>query len=43
LIIAPVSGAGNCAAHDDRDFQNGVPGWWFYFNFPADAVQWTAN
>lgn len=33
-------GTGNCAAHDDRDIgPDGVTmGWWFYLNFPADAV-----
>lgn len=41
-VLLP-GGSGNCAAHDDRDVQNGVSGWWFYFNFPADAVLWTGN
>jgi len=36
-------GADNCAAHDDRDVHNGVIGWWFYFNFPAQAVQPAPN
>ncbi len=41
-VLLP-GGTGNCAAHDDRDLLNGVSGWWFYFNFPADAVTWTGN
>ena len=28
-------GTNNCAAHSDLDLNNGVPGWWFYFNFTA--------
>jgi hypothetical protein len=34
-------GANNCAAHSDLDSNNGVPGWWFYFNYvavPATAL-----
>lgn len=41
-VLLP-GGAGNCAAHDDRDSLNSVSGWWFYFNFPAAAVTWTGN
>lgn len=33
--------APNCATTDDRDMNNGVSGWWFYFNFPADQVPFT--
>ncbi len=43
ITVLLPGGAGNCAAHDDRDSLNGVSGWWFYFNFPADAVLWTGN
>ena len=28
----------NCASHSDKDFVEGVPGWWFYYNFTAQAV-----
>lgn len=31
-------GAGNCAAHSDKDTRNGQPGWWFYLNFSAVQV-----
>jgi len=31
----------NCAAHSDKDMNNGVPGWWFYLNFRAARVPWT--
>lgn len=31
-------GAGNCAAHNDKDINGGVMGWWFYFNFSAPRV-----
>ena len=34
-------GTGNCAAFSDKDTNNGVPGWWFYFNFVAPRVPWT--
>lgn len=43
ITVLLPGGAGNCAAHDDRDSLNSVTGWWFYFNFPADAVLWTGN
>ena len=43
ITVLLPGGAGNCAAHDDRDSLNSVPGWWFYFNFPATAVAWTGN
>ncbi len=43
ITVLLPGGAGNCAAHDDRDNLNGVSGWWFYFNFPAAAVAWTGN
>jgi hypothetical protein len=41
-VLLP-GGANNCAAHDDRDTWNGASGWWFYLDFPADAVVWTGN
>jgi cysteine-rich repeat protein len=34
-------GTGNCASHDDRDYVNGVRGWWLYFNYTANQVTWT--
>ena len=43
ITVLLPGGAGNCAAHDDRDIANGVSGWWFYFNFPGDAVLWTGD
>ena len=43
ITVLLPGGATNCAAHDDRDSLNSVSGWWFYFNFPADAVAWTGN
>lgn len=43
ITVLLPGGAGNCAGHDDRDSLNGVSGWWFYFNFPADAVLWSGN
>lgn len=43
ITVLLPGGAGNCAGHDDRDSLNSVSGWWFYFNFPADAVLWTGN
>jgi len=33
-------GAGNCAAHSDLDLDNGVQGWYFYFNFTATRVRY---
>jgi len=36
-VLLP-GGSGNCAAGDDRDLRDGVPGWWFYFVFPARRV-----
>lgn len=39
-VILP-GGSGNCSTHDDRDIWNGASGWWFYFDFPADAVPWS--
>lgn len=41
-----VSGAcsyENCAGHSDLDVgpDGTTPGWWFYFNFPADRVPYT--
>lgn len=43
ITVLLPGGAGNCAGHDDRDSLNGVMGWWFYLNFPADSVLWTGN
>ena len=43
ITVLLPGGATNCAAHDDRDSSNGASGWWFYFNFPADAVLWSGN
>jgi len=38
----PVGGNDkNCAAHSDKDTNNGVSGWWFYLNFVASPVTWT--
>ncbi len=34
-------GAANCSPTDDRDFHDGVWGWWLYFNFPAARVPFT--
>jgi cysteine-rich repeat protein len=34
-------GSNNCAAHNDKDVNNGVMGWWFYLNFPAARVPWS--
>ncbi len=34
-------GTGNCAAHSDMDEHEGVPGWWFYFNYSADEVPYS--
>jgi len=39
-VLLP-GGTGNCAAGDDRDLLDGVPGWWFYFAFPARRVPFT--
>lgn len=35
-------GTNNCASHDDKDV-NGVPGWWFYLNYPTARVPWSDN
>jgi hypothetical protein len=43
ITVLLPGGAGGCAAHDDRDSESGVSGWWFYFNFAADAVLWTGQ
>jgi hypothetical protein len=43
ITVLLPGGAGNCAGHDDRDTRLGISGWWFYFNFPADAVLWTGD
>lgn len=31
-------GNGNCSAHDDKDSNDGVSGWWVYLNFVAARV-----
>ena len=36
-----AGGTNNCANHSDKDVNNGVSGWWIYFNFPAAKVPWT--
>lgn len=36
-------GLGTCAAHDDRDSNGGVRGWWVYLNFTAARVPWIDN
>lgn len=33
-------GTGSCEP-GTLDMNNGVPGWWFYLNFPADQVTYT--
>ncbi len=32
----------NCAGHSDKDFVDGVPGWWFYYNFTAEVVPYAS-
>ena len=34
-------GRGACDTRSDRDIVDGVPGWWFYFNYSAARVPWT--
>lgn len=41
LSILLPGGAGNCAAHDDRETHESELGWWFYLNFPTARVIWT--
>ncbi len=36
-------GTGNCAPHSDKDVNNGVTGWWFYFNFPAARIYYGSD
>ena len=36
-------GTGNCASHSDKDVNDGVSGWWFYFNFPAARVYYASD
>jgi hypothetical protein len=38
LSLLLPGGTGNCAAGDDRDVNDSVVGWWFYFNYTADRV-----
>jgi hypothetical protein len=35
-------GATNCSTKSDEDSDSGAAGWWFYFNFPAASVPWSA-
>jgi hypothetical protein len=36
-----AGGANSCPTYSDLDSDNGVPGWWFYFNFTAAEVTWS--
>lgn len=36
-----AGGMGACPSYSDKDTNNGMPGWWFYLNFPAARVPWT--
>lgn len=36
-----AGGAGNCSARNDKDLLRGEPGWWFYFNYTAEPVNFT--
>lgn len=38
LSVLLPGGSGNCAAGDDRDLLDGVPGWWFYLEMQATTV-----
>ncbi len=41
-VLLPDGPGGNCCAtHDDRDTVNNVVGWWFYYNFVAQAVPYS--
>jgi cysteine-rich repeat protein len=35
-----AGGTGACPSFSDKDTNAGVPGWWFYLNFPATRVPW---
>ncbi|MDH3198650.1 MAG: hypothetical protein OEO21_10465 [Candidatus Krumholzibacteria bacterium] len=41
LAAVLPGGSGNCAGYSDMDTDGSTPGWWFYFNFTADAVPYT--
>jgi cysteine-rich repeat protein len=36
-----AGGTNACPMYSDKDTDNGVVGWWFYLNFPADKVPWS--
>ncbi len=38
LSVLLPGGTGSCATGDDRDMNDGVSGWWFYFDFEAARV-----
>ncbi len=43
LSVLLAGGTGACPTYSDMDKDNGVDGWWFYLNFPADKVPWSEN
>ncbi|MCP3957230.1 MAG: hypothetical protein GY719_05200 [bacterium] len=43
LSVLLPGGSGNCAPGDDRDLNDGVSGWWFYFNYTAEVVPYTGS
>jgi len=42
LSVLLPGGTNNCATHTDMDTDGIEPGWWFYFNYIADAAAYTA-
>jgi len=38
-----AGGKDACPMYSDMDVDNGVPGWWFYFNFTANRVTWSES
>lgn len=36
-----AGGTNGCQTYSDMDTDNGVKGWWFYFNFTAAPVAWS--
>ena len=36
-----AGGTGACPTYSDKDVNDGVSGWWFYFNYVAAAVSYT--
>jgi hypothetical protein len=36
-------GTNACPTRSDKDTDNGVTGWWLYFNFTAKSVPWSAQ